>query len=139
MGEFFYYLYVNKPQKIDMKTVYNILCILFGIGMVVFGLNKFYNFIPMPEMSPEQIALFEAFGKIGWLMPLVALAEIAGGFLSIFPKTRTVGALILLPVIVGILAHHTHHDPAGLPIAIAFGAIDLWILVQNRKKLAKLF
>lgn len=122
-----------------MKIVYHILCVLFGIGMIVFGLNKFYNFIPMPKMSQEEIALFEAFGKIGWLMPLVAIAEIAGGFLSIFPKTRTLGALILLPVVVGILAHHVHHDPKGLPIGIAFGLVNIWILFENKKKLAKLF
>ena len=122
-----------------MKIVYHILCVLVGIGMIVFGLNKFYNFIPMPKMSPEEIALFEAFGKIGWLMPLVAIAEITGGFLSIFPKTRTVGALILLPVVVGILAHHVHHDPKGLPIGIVFGLVNLWILFESRKKLAKLF
>lgn len=56
-----------------MKTVYNILCILFGVGMIIFGANKFFNFMPTPKLTPEQLEMFNAFGKIGWLMPLIAI------------------------------------------------------------------
>lgn len=122
-----------------MKKVYNILATLMGVGMVVFGANKFMNFIPMPELTPEQMKIFSAFGTIGWLMPLVALAEILGGLMVIVPRTRTVGALVLLPIIVGIIAHHYHHDPAGIASGLVFGAVELWILWENRKKLAQLF
>ena len=38
--------------------------------------------------------MFNAFGKIGWLMPLIAITEIVGGLFSITSKTRAVGALV---------------------------------------------
>lgn len=122
-----------------MKTVYNILCILFGVGMIIFGANKFLNFIPAPKLTPEQQDIFGAFMKIGWLMPLVALAEIFGGLLVAIPKTRAVGALVMLPIIVGILAHHLHHDPAGIGAGAVFALIELWILFENKDKYAQLF
>lgn len=122
-----------------MKTVYNILCILFGVGMIIFGANKFFNFIPAPQLTPKQQEIFGALMKIGWLMPLIALAEIFGGFLIAIPKTRAVGALVILPIIVGILAHHLHHDISGIGAGIFFALIELWILVENKDKYAKLF
>lgn len=121
------------------KTIYNILCVLFGVGMIVFGANILFNFLPMPKMSPEQQDLFAAFGKIGWLMPLVGLAEILGGLLVLLPKTRAVGALVILPIILGILAHHIHHDPEGIGAGVVFGIIELWILMENWKKYTQLF
>lgn len=119
--------------------IYNILCTLYGAGMIVFGANGFMNFLPMPKMSAQQMEIFNAFGKIGWLMPLVALTEIIGGLLVVLPKTRAVGALVLLPLIVGILAHHVHHDPEGIGAGVVFAIIELWILLENRKKYAQLF
>ena len=75
------------------------LCGLVGLAMVVFGLNKFLNFMPMPEDMPQ--AAKDAFGHLmglGWLLPLIALVEIIGGALFAIPKTRALGALILLPI-----------------------------------------
>lgn len=121
------------------KTLYNILCILFGAGMIIFGSNAFLQFIPMPKMSPEQQELFNAFGKIGWLMPLVGLTEIVGGLLVLLPKTRALGALVIFPIIIGILAHHIHHDPEGIGAGVVFAIIELWMLMENRKKYTPLF
>jgi uncharacterized membrane protein YphA (DoxX/SURF4 family) len=47
--------------------------------------------------------LFAAFGEISWLMPLVGIVEVIGGLLFIFPKTRALGAIVILPVMVGIV------------------------------------
>lgn len=121
------------------NTIYNIVCALFGLGMIIFGTNIFMQFLPMPKMSPEQQELFAAFGKIGWLMPLVGLAEILGGILVLFPKTRALGALVIFPIILGILAHHVHHDPEGIGAGVVFAIVELWMLMENRKKYTPLF
>ena len=42
--------------------------------------------MPTPKLTPEQLEMFNAFGKIGWLMPLVAITEILGGLLVLLPK-----------------------------------------------------
>jgi uncharacterized membrane protein YphA (DoxX/SURF4 family) len=49
-------------------------CILFGLMFINSGLNKFFNYMPMPTDMPEKmIKVMTAFMEIGWLMPLVAV------------------------------------------------------------------
>lgn len=118
-----------------MKSkVLNGLCVLFGVGMIVFGANKFHPFIPMPPMSPEQQAVFAAFGVIKWLMPLVGFIEIVGGLLMAIPKTRALGALVILPVVVGIITHLLTHEPASVGMGLFFGAINVWTIIDNKDK-----
>ena len=38
--------------------IFMVLRILLGIFVLVFGLNKFFNFLPMPEMSGDAGAYF---------------------------------------------------------------------------------
>ena len=91
--------------------------------------------MPMPELTPEQAAFFEAFTSITWLMPLTALAEIIGGVLLFIPKFRTLGALILFPVCVGIFTHHLVTDRSGLIMGGIVLLVDVWILYNDRHRL----
>jgi putative oxidoreductase len=114
-----------------------VLCVLFGLGMIVFGANKLFPFMPMPELTEQQKTLFGAFGTIKWLMPLVAFAEIAGGLLIAITGsiTRALGAIVILPVMVGILLHNlTFFDQSGIMIAAVFALINLWAIVDSKNK-----
>lgn len=117
-----------------MKIVKLVLYILFGLMFLNAGLNKFFNYMPMPELTPEQIKFFTAFASISWLIPLVAIVEIIGGVLVMIPKTRALGAIVLLPVMVGILVHHLTVDPSGVVIAVVLMAINILAIVDNWKK-----
>lgn len=118
-----------------MKIVKTILFSLFGLMMLNGGLNKFLNYIPAPKDLPEALAKDNAaFAEIAWLMPLVAVAEIVGGLLVLIPKTRALGALVLFPVMVGILLTHITVAPDGLLMALILWAILLWIIIDNRHK-----
>ena len=109
-----------------------VLCALFGLGMIVFGLNKLVPFMPMPELTEEQKTVFGAFGTIKWLMPLIGITEILGGLLIAIPKTRALGAIVILPVMIGILAHNfTFFDPSGIAIPLVFAIINLWAIIDN--------
>jgi putative oxidoreductase len=110
-----------------------VLTILFGLGMVVFGANKLVPFIDM-KPTPEQMELFGAFGKIGWIMPLVGVVEIIGGILIAIPKTRALGAIVILPVVVGILAHNLMHEPAALGMTAVFVVINAWAIIDSKDK-----
>lgn len=99
------------------------------------GLNKYLNYIPVPDNLPEKVQKMNAaFMEIGWLMPLVAAAEIIGGILFIIPRTRALGALILFPVMIGILLTHLIFVPNGLVMALVLMAINLWVIYENREK-----
>jgi len=84
-----------------------IISVLFGLLFINSGLNKFFNYMPLPEdMSAEMLELFNAFTTIGWLMPLIAIVEIIAGILVMFKPTRALGAIMLFPILVGILLLH---------------------------------
>lgn len=112
-----------------------VLSLLFGLMFINSGLNKFLNYMPMPDDLPERmLKVGAAFMEIGWLMPLIGFAEIAGGILFIFPKTRALGAIVIFPVMVGIVLTHIIDAPSGLPIALILMAINLWVIYENREK-----
>lgn len=119
-----------------MKYVKFILCLLFGLMFINAGLDKFLHYMPMPEMQPEQQKLFAAFGEIVWLMPLIGAVEVIGGLLFIIPKTRALGAIVILPVMIGIVLHNFTLFPTneGRIIAVVLLLINLWVIIDNREK-----
>lgn len=117
------------------KKILFVVCLLFGLMFINAGLNKFLNYMPPPKDMPEKMMeAMGAFMKITWLMPLVGIAEIIGGILFIIPKTRALGAIIILPVMVGIILTNITVAPSGLPIALALLAINIWVIIENREK-----
>ena len=109
--------------------------LLFGLMFINAGLNKFFNYMPVPDDLPEELMnVMAAYMQIGWLMPLIAVAEILGGVLFIPNRFRALGALIIFPVMVGILLTHIISAPSGLPMALILFAIHLWVIIENREK-----
>ncbi|MBL1410134.1 MauE/DoxX family redox-associated membrane protein [Sphingobacterium faecale] len=117
-----------------MKVIKLIICSLFGLMFINAGLNKFFMYLPVPEMSAELRQVNEAFATIKWLMPLIATVEIIAGLLFIIPKTRALAAIMILPVMVGILLQHLIYAPEGLLMAIILLLINSWIIIENKKR-----
>ena len=112
-----------------------VLCLLTGLMFINAGLNKFLHYIPEPKDMPEAaMKAGAAFATIGWLLPLVGFAEILGGILLIFKKTRALGAVVLVPVLVGIVLANISMSPSALPIAGALFAVVIWVIAENWKK-----
>lgn len=122
-----------------MKVIKLIICLIFGLMFINAGLNKFLNYMPMEEMTTEQMKIMQAFIEITWLMPLVGAIEIIGGILFILPKTRALGAIVILPVMVGILCHNITFEPSGIIIALPFFLINILVIVDNWKKYKPMF
>lgn len=121
------------------KKIMFVVSLLFGLVFINAGLNKFFNYMPIPEDLPENmVKLMSVFMEISWLIPLVAFAEILGGLLFAIPKTRILGAMVIFPVIIGILLTNINSAPSGLPIVLILLAINLWIIYENREKLSLL-
>ena len=112
-----------------------VLCLLAGLMFINAGLDKFLHYMPVPKDLPQKmVKVMGAFMEIGWLIPLVGAAEILGGLLLILPRTRALGAIILVPVLTGILLANISMAPAGLPIVFALIAIILWVIIDNKEK-----
>ena len=119
-----------------MKSkILNILSVLSALLFLNAGFNKIFNYIPVPtDLPPALVADNAAFIEIEWLMPLVAVVEIIGGLLLIFRKTRALGALIIFPIMFGIVLIHATVAPSGLPLAIVLSLILGWIMIDNKNK-----
>lgn len=117
------------------KKVLHILSIIFGLLLINGGLDKFFHYMPIPPDLPDSLVKdTAAIMEIVWLLPLIGLAELVGGLLILFAKTRALGALIVFPVMVGVLLTHIFVAPEGLPIALVIWTILLWIIWENRNR-----
>tara|TARA_R110002049_G_scaffold115795_7_gene267970 strand:+ start:5557 stop:5967 length:411 start_codon:yes stop_codon:yes gene_type:complete len=117
------------------KKITFIVSLLFGLMFINAGLNKFLNYMPVPDDLPENmVKLMGAFMEIGWLMPLVGIIEVLGGLLFIVSRTRALGAIIIFPVMIGILLTHIISAPSGLPIALVLFGINVWVIYENRAR-----
>jgi putative oxidoreductase len=117
------------------QKILHVLSILLGLMMINSGLNKLFNYIPVPPDLPEAVVKDNvAMMEIQWLMPLIAVAEIIGGLLLLLKRTRPMGVLVIFPVMVGILLVHLFVMPEGLPIALVLWGILAWLIYENRDK-----
>ncbi|MFD2595241.1 DoxX family protein [Sphingobacterium griseoflavum] len=117
-----------------MKIIKFIFSLLFGLMFINAGLNKFFNYMPMPALTPEQAEIFAAIERLKWIIPLVGLVEIVGGILFIFPRTRALGSVVILPVMIGIVVHNSTFEPSGLAISLPLLLINIWMIIDNRTK-----
>lgn len=112
-----------------------VIYLLFSLNFINAGLNKLFNYIPIPDDLPEKIQKMNAaFEEIFWLMPLVGVIEALGGILFIIPRTRALGAIVLFPIMVGIMLVHLTVAPSGLILATVIFAINLWAIYENKEK-----
>lgn len=120
-----------KFMKSKVLTVFSA---LFGLMFINSGLNKFTNHMPMPELPGDLLAVMMGLMSTGWLFPLLGIVEIIGGFLIVIPRYRALGAIVCLPVTVGILLYHTVNDPSTLVVGLILFLINVAVIVANWKK-----
>lgn len=71
-------------KTIPKNKILFLISLLYGLLFINTGLNKFFNYIQMPDNLPQKIVkVMDAIIEIGWLLPLVAVDEIVGGLLII--------------------------------------------------------
>ena len=117
------------------QKILNVLSILLGLMIFNSGLNKLFNYIPVPTDLPEAVVKDNAaMMEIQWLMPLIAVAEIIGGLLLLLKRTRPMGVLVVFPVMVGVLLVHLFVMPQGVAIALVVWAILGWLIYEYRDK-----
>ena len=112
-----------------------VLSLLFGLMFINAGLNKFLNYMPAPTDLPAALLKdMGAFMEISWLMPLLGIVEIIAGLLFIIPKTRALGAIMIFPIMIGIVLTHFTTAPETSVIGFVLLAINLWVIFENREK-----
>ena len=109
-----------------MKILTTISRFLLGFIFLVFGLNGFLHFIPMPPPSGAAGQFLGSMFVTKYLVFVFAI-QLIGGALLLINRYVPIALTILGPVIVNILLFHSLMNPSGLGLAI-FVAI-LWSVV----------
>jgi putative oxidoreductase len=123
-----------------MKYVIHIVRILLGLAFVVFGLNGFLHFIPgSDQLPPGQAGAFVgALATSGYFSAIAAL-QIAGGICLLTGRLAPLGLTLLGPIVVNIVFFHIFLERTGLPIAIVFALLSLFLLWVYRFKFPAIF
>ncbi|MGI8821360.1 MAG: hypothetical protein ACR2ID_10920 [Chthoniobacterales bacterium] len=120
-----------------MKIATLIARVLLGLMFVVFGLNAFLQFLPMPPMSGPSGAFIGALAASGYLKSIAAL-QVLGGLLLLSGKYVPLGLLLLGPIVVNIVLFHFFLEPTGIAMALGVAALSLFLLWRSRDAFAGL-
>ena len=115
-----------------MKIASVIARYLLGLIFLVFGLNGFLHFIPMPPPKGALAGQFAGviFASHYWVV--VFGIQVLGGVLLLVNRFVVLALVLLGPVIVNIIFFHALMDPGGLPLAVV--VVALWIILAVRYK-----
>jgi hypothetical protein len=103
--------------------------------LVVFGLNGILEFFPPPATPlPDDAAAFvNALVESGYMMRLIAATQLVVGVLLVINRFVPLALALLAPFIVNSITFHVFLEPSGLPIAIAFGALEVYLAWAYRQ------
>src|SRR6516225_8765380 len=121
-----------------MKSVSTIAQYLAGVIFLVFGLNGFLNFIPMPPPGGIAGQFMGALYVSHYLWVIFAFQLIAGVLLMV-NRYVPLAVAMLAPVIVNILVFHALMAPSGLPLALFVAVLWTVIFVDVRPAFSGLF
>ncbi|MGC2656338.1 MAG: hypothetical protein WA324_00060 [Bryobacteraceae bacterium] len=121
-----------------MKVASTIARYLLGLIFLIFGLNGFLNFIPMPPPT-GLAAQFVGALFVSHYTVVVFLCQLIPAILLLINRYTPLALAILGPVIVNIFCFHAFLAPSGLPLAVI--VVILWILtfLSVRSAFAGLF
>jgi uncharacterized membrane protein YphA (DoxX/SURF4 family) len=126
------------PRRVAMRIVAMIARYLLGLVFLVFGLNKFFNFIP-GALPPGVAGQFMgALVSTRYIMA-VGLFEVAGGVLLLINRYVPLGLALLAPVIVNILLVGILMAPQGLAPGIVVAVLWIVVFLRVRSAYAALF
>jgi uncharacterized membrane protein YphA (DoxX/SURF4 family) len=99
---------------------------LLGLIFFVFGLNGFLHFIPDQPMPAAAGAFAGALFQSGYFFPLLKSIEVLAGALLLADLFAPLALAVLAPIVVNIVAFHGFLAPAGMPIALAVLALEVY-------------
>jgi putative oxidoreductase len=121
-----------------MKVASTIARYLAGLIFLVFGLNGFLNFIPMPPPGGVAGEFMGALYASHYLWVIFAF-QLAAGILLLANRYVPLAVAVLAPVIVNIITFHALMAPSGLPLALFVAVLWTLIFVSVRPAFAGLF
>lgn len=109
-----------------MKLASTIARLLLGLLFVIFSLNFWLHFLPVPppaEGSPAANFMFAIYGSA--YLTFVKVLELAGGLLLLSGRFVNLALAFIGPIVVNIALYHFFLEQGGYPLPIALGVLSL--------------
>jgi putative oxidoreductase len=113
--------------------------VVFGLILILFGLNGYFSFLPIPEKHGFAFIFLHTLRQAGYLFPVVATIMTTTGILLLLNRCVAFGLLIQLPVSFNIVAFHLFHDWQGIPVAYCIFALNVFLIVRRFNQFKILF
>jgi putative oxidoreductase len=121
-----------------MKILNSISRFLLGLVFLVFGLNGFLHFIPMPPPSGVAGQFLGSMFVTKYLLFVFAI-QLIGGVLLLINRYVPIALTILAPIIVNILLFHSLMNPEGLGLALFVTILWAVVFASVRSAFAGIF
>lgn len=116
-----------------------IIRILLGLVLIVFGTNKIYSFIPLPQPPAEAASFMSSLADTGYVLTVVAILEIIIGIMLVLKLYVPFALLVLVPISLNILLFHLFLDIPAIGAALFVVALNGILLYKHRRKYKPLF
>ena len=127
-----------EKENLVMRIASAIAQYLAGVIFLVFGLNGFLNFIPLPPPGGIAGQFMGALFASRYLWVIFGF-QVLAGVLLLINRYVPLAVAILAPVIVNILVFHALMAPSGLPLALFVAVLWAMIFAGVRPAFAGLF
>ncbi len=121
------------------STFTTILRFILALGLLVFGLNKFLNFLPAPEMPMDAVEFMSSLKTSGYVLYAVGALEIFIALLLLINKWVPFALLLLAPISVNIFLFHLFLDVSDIWQALVIVVLNVVLIYKHWKSYKPLF
>jgi len=111
--------------------------ILFGLFCLIFGLNKFLNFMPFPPIPGDGGTLMGIYFTSGFLK-LIGILEIVFGLCLLINKYVPLALTVLIAIMFNAAVFHALHDMANIGGAVLGLILGLVLVYANKERFSGL-
>ncbi len=115
-----------------MSRIVPVARILLGLAFLVFGLNGFFHFMPMPPLAERPGAFIGALAATGYMFPLIKGTEVLAGALLLSGRFVPLALVLLAPVLVNIAAFHIFLTPGEVGMSAFLVALTAFLAWSYR-------
>lgn len=112
------------------ERVVKIIRVLLALILIIFGLNKFLNFMPLPPMPEAAQSFMGALIETGYLMVIVAIVEIIAGIFLLINRYSAFMLILIFPILLNALLFHLFLDLKGIGGALLTISLTIFLMVK---------
>lgn len=111
--------------------------IVFGLFCLIFGVNKFAHFLPLPEIPGDGGTLMSIYATSGFLK-IIGVLEIIGGLLLLVGKYVPLTLTIMIAIMFNAAIFHALHDPPAIVGALLGLVLGLALVLAYKDRFSGL-